>query len=195
MSAGNNTNVFTEDVTMQNRLFVGGNTTISGNQIVSGKSFIMNDTNLKKRVFISELNEYASYKKAKNIMPEKKEEKIPSVYWKIGDLFKKFNDSTTNRFEITNYDEGVDMIINGKADALVADMTQCVLAVMRHPTAGLTTLKKPLTIEPIGIAVSKDDPQFYNLVDNYLRAYEKTGVLTKLRKKWFEDNSWVAALP
>jgi polar amino acid transport system substrate-binding protein len=97
--------------------------------------------------------------------------------------------------EITNYDEGVDMIINGKADALVADMTQCVLAVMRHPTAGLTTLKKPLTIEPIGIAVSKDDPQFYNLVDNYLRAYEKTGVLTKLRKKWFEDNSWVAALP
>ena len=54
--------------------------------------------------------------------------------------------------EINNYDEGVDMIINGKADALVADMTQCVLAVMRHPTAGLTTLKKPLTIEPIGIA-------------------------------------------
>jgi len=54
MSAGNNTNVFTEDVTMQNRLFVGGNTTISGNQIVSGKSFIMNDTNLKKRVFISD---------------------------------------------------------------------------------------------------------------------------------------------
>ena len=29
-------------------------------------------------------------KKAKNIMPDKKEEKIPSVYWKIGDLFKKF---------------------------------------------------------------------------------------------------------
>ena len=54
MSAGNNTNVFNEDVTMENRLFVGGNTTISGNQIVSGKSFIMNDTNLKKRVFISD---------------------------------------------------------------------------------------------------------------------------------------------
>jgi len=47
-------------------------------------------------------------KKAKNIMPEKKEEKIPSVYWKIGDLFKKFNDSTTNRFEITNYDEALE---------------------------------------------------------------------------------------
>lgn len=97
--------------------------------------------------------------------------------------------------EIASYSDGVAMLIDGKADAMVADMTQCVLAVMRHPDSGLTTLGKPLTIEPIGIAISKDDPQFFNLVDNYLRSYEKTGVLTQLRKKWFEDNSWVAALP
>jgi polar amino acid transport system substrate-binding protein len=97
--------------------------------------------------------------------------------------------------EFASYDEGVAMLIEGKADAMVADMTQCILAVMRFPEAGLSTLDKPLTIEPVGIAVSKDDPQFFNLVDNYLRAYEKTGVLTQLRKKWFEDNSWVAALP
>jgi len=97
--------------------------------------------------------------------------------------------------EFPSYDEGVAMLIEGKADAMVADMTQCVLAVLRFPEAGLTTLSKPLTVEPIGIAISKDDAQFFNLVDNYLRAYEKTGVLTQLRKKWFEDNSWVAALP
>ncbi len=97
--------------------------------------------------------------------------------------------------EIASYDEGVAMLIEGKADAMVADMTQCILAVMRFPDAGLSTLEKPLTVEPVGIAVSKDDRQFFNLVDNYLRAYEKTGVLTQLRKKWFEDNAWVAALP
>ncbi len=97
--------------------------------------------------------------------------------------------------EAASYDEAVALLIEGKADAMVADMTQCILAVMRFPEAGLTTLDKPLTVEPVGIAVSKDDPQFFNLVDNYLRAYEKTGVLTKLRKKWFEDNAWVAALP
>jgi ABC-type amino acid transport substrate-binding protein len=102
-------------------------------------------------------------------------------------------DATLIEFE--SYDEGVAMLIDGKADAMVADMTQCVLAVMRFPDAGLTTLDKPLTVEPVGIAVSKDDLQFFNLVDNYLRAYEKTGVLTQLRKKWFEDNSWIAALP
>jgi polar amino acid transport system substrate-binding protein len=97
--------------------------------------------------------------------------------------------------ETNSYDEGVAMLIDGKADALVADMTQCILAVMRFPDAGLTTLDKPLTVEPIGIAISKEDAQFFNLVDNYLRAYEKTGVLTQLRKKWFEEDAWIAALP
>jgi ABC-type amino acid transport substrate-binding protein len=97
--------------------------------------------------------------------------------------------------EFDSYDDGVAMLIDGKADAMLADMTECILAVMRFPDAGLTTLEKPLTIEPVGIAVSKDDAQFFNLVDNYLRAYEKTGVLNQLRKKWFEDDSWVAALP
>ncbi len=97
--------------------------------------------------------------------------------------------------EFDSYNEGVAMLINGKADAMVADMTQCILAVMRYPDSGLTTLEKPLTVEPIGIAVSKDDLQFFNLVDNYLTAYEKTGVLNQLRKKWFEDDAWIAALP
>jgi len=97
--------------------------------------------------------------------------------------------------KINSYDEGVAMLIEGKADAMVADMPMCVLSVMRYPEAGLITLDRALTVEPIGIAIGKDDPQFFNLVDNYLRAYEKTGVLGKLRKKWFEDSSWVAALP
>ena len=97
--------------------------------------------------------------------------------------------------EISSYDEGVAMVIDGKADAMVADMPVCVLSVLRYPEAGLATLERPLTVEPVGIAVSKDDLQFFNLVDNYLEAYEKTGILTQLRKKWFEDSSWVAALP
>ena len=97
--------------------------------------------------------------------------------------------------EVSSYDEGVEMLIDDKADVMVADMTQCILAVMRFPEAGLTTLDKPLTVEPIGIAISKDDAQFFNLVDNFLRAYEKTGVLTQLRKKWFEEKAWIAAMP
>jgi polar amino acid transport system substrate-binding protein len=97
--------------------------------------------------------------------------------------------------EVDNYDAGVSLLKDGKADGMVADMPACVLAVMRYPDAGLVTLKKPLTLEPIGIAISKDDSQFLNLVDNYLEAYGKMGVLTQLRKRWLEESDWLAALP
>tara|TARA_R110002110_G_scaffold205066_7_gene416908 strand:+ start:32105 stop:32914 length:810 start_codon:yes stop_codon:yes gene_type:complete len=97
--------------------------------------------------------------------------------------------------EIDAYDEGVAMVKDGKADGLVADMPICVLSVMRYPDAGFVTLENPLTVEPVGIAISKDDPQLLNLVQNYLDAYGKLGVLNQLRKKWFENNEWIAALP
>ncbi len=97
--------------------------------------------------------------------------------------------------EVGNYDEGVEMVINGEADALIADMPICVLSVLRFPDAGLATLSRPITVEPIGIAVSGKDPMFLNLVQNYVDAYGKSGLLAKLRKKWFEDKGWIAALP
>ena len=50
-------------------------------------------------------------------------------------------------------------------------------------------------LKPIGIAVNATDPQFYDLVDNYLEAYARVGILAKLRAKWFENSDWVAALP
>ncbi len=97
--------------------------------------------------------------------------------------------------EVESYDQGIAALLDGKADAMVADMPMCVLTVLRYPEAGFTTLEEPLTVEPIGIAVGKEDRQFINLVQNYLTAYEKTGVLNKIRKRWFEDSAWLAELP
>jgi ABC-type amino acid transport substrate-binding protein len=97
--------------------------------------------------------------------------------------------------KVKNYDEGVAMVLDDKVDALVADMPICVLSVLRYPDAGLATLTRPMTVEPIGIAVSAKDPQFSNIIDNYIDALEKTGTLNQLRAKWLEDGSWIAALP
>lgn len=97
--------------------------------------------------------------------------------------------------KIKDYDTGVEMVINGEVDGMIADMPITVLSVLRYPNAGLVTLKSPLSIEPFGIAVSKEDAQFQQLVSNYLDTFGKMGVLSKLRKKWFEDKSWIAALP
>lgn len=97
--------------------------------------------------------------------------------------------------EVADYDEGVAQVIRGDADALVADMPICLLSVLRYPEAGLTTLGRPITVEPIGIAIKSNDAQFLNLVQNYVDAYAKSGMLSKLRKKWLEEKDWIAALP
>ena len=97
--------------------------------------------------------------------------------------------------EVADYDEGVAQVIRGDADALVADMPICLLSVLRYPEAGLTTLGRPITVEPIGIAIKSNAAQFLNLVQNYVDAYAKSGMLSKLRKKWLEEKDWIAALP
>ncbi|WP_439107827.1 transporter substrate-binding domain-containing protein [Congregibacter sp.] len=97
--------------------------------------------------------------------------------------------------EVANYDEAIAMVTSGEAAGMVADAPVCKLQVLRNPDAGLVTLDKPLTVEPFGIALASGDAEFLNLVQNYLRAYEGTGLLTKLRQKWLENSSWVAALP
>jgi polar amino acid transport system substrate-binding protein len=94
-----------------------------------------------------------------------------------------------------DYDKAIQMVKDGAADLMVADMTICLLAVMRNPEAGLLTLSSPLNIEPIGIAVSAQDAQFENLVSNVLDTLEGVGILDQLRKKWLEDDSWVSSIP
>ena len=74
-------------------------------------------------------------------------------------------------------------------------MPICLLSVMRYPGQGLATLTMPLNIEPIGIAVPANDAQLESLMENYINALEGTGILPRLREKWFEDASWIASLP
>jgi ABC-type amino acid transport substrate-binding protein len=152
-----------------------------GPYMLSGKSILTKNSTL------------ASFSSAKDF--NQKNLKLAALSKSTSASFVKAVAPDAKLIELTSYDEGVAMIIDGKADAMVADMPLCVLSVARYPDANLVTLERPLTVEPIGIAVSKDDLQFFNLVDNFLEAYEKTGVLTQLRKKWFEDSSWIAALP
>jgi ABC-type amino acid transport substrate-binding protein len=97
--------------------------------------------------------------------------------------------------KVQDYDEAVDKILSGEIDALVADMPICLLTILRYPNEGFVTTRSPLSVEPIGIAVSRNDPAFSELIRNYVDAYEKMGVMTKLRKKWFEDDKWIASLP
>ncbi|MEP5568193.1 MAG: transporter substrate-binding domain-containing protein [Halioglobus sp.] len=121
--------------------------------------------------------------------------KIAAIANSTSAMFAQENTPEAELITTETSDEAVAMLIAGKVDAVLADMSVCKLAVLRHPESGLVTLKKPLTLEPVGIAIKANDPQFQNLVDNFMDAFGKTGVLSQLRKKWFEDGDWIAALP
>ncbi|MGD8976296.1 MAG: transporter substrate-binding domain-containing protein [Gammaproteobacteria bacterium] len=96
---------------------------------------------------------------------------------------------------VKDYDDAVKLLLDGEVDALVADMAICLLTILRYPDSGLTTLKEPFTFEPIGIAVPADDPQFRNLIDNFVDTAENIGALEKMREKWLRNSAWVVALP
>jgi polar amino acid transport system substrate-binding protein len=98
------------------------------------------------------------------------------------------------RVAVADYDEAVQLVLDDKVDAMIADFPICQLSILRHPEAELSTLLSPFTIEPLGIALPADDPLLVNLIQNYLNTLERTGLLTHFSAKWFSDGSWVGEL-
>jgi polar amino acid transport system substrate-binding protein len=67
---------------------------------------------------------------------------------------------------VNTENEGVQMVIDGKADGMLADFPICMVAAYRYKGAGLVPVKAPITYEPIMIAVPKGDPQLINWLNN-----------------------------
>jgi polar amino acid transport system substrate-binding protein len=93
-----------------------------------------------------------------------------------------------------NYDQAVAMVRDDRAQAMVADFPFCVISAFRYREEKLVTLKKPLSYEPIGIALPANDPLLVNLVQNFLNTLERSGDLEVIGKRWFTDTSWVERL-
>jgi len=94
-----------------------------------------------------------------------------------------------------DYDQAVAMVRNDKAIVMVADYPICMVSVYRYPDAKLGTLEKPISYEPVGVALPAGDPLLVNWVQNFLQTLEKTGQTKMLLEKWFKDTSWVSRLP
>jgi polar amino acid transport system substrate-binding protein len=93
------------------------------------------------------------------------------------------------------YEDAIDLLLSNKVELFVADASIIMLQMLRWPDAGLAAATQPLTIEPIGIAVPASDPLLLNLIQNYFRALEASGVLKGLNKKWFQSGGWLVQLP
>jgi len=149
----------------------------AGPYTLSGKSIL---TKSKVLAQISEAEE-ANLKKYK----------ITCLKGSTSERFVRAFMPNTEIIPVGNYDTGVDMVLNDQADALVADVAICLVTLLRYQDEGLVTLEEPLTIEPIGMALPSGDPQFLNLVENYLSALGLSGALQLLDQIWFEDGQWL----
>jgi polar amino acid transport system substrate-binding protein len=104
-----------------------------------------------------------------------------------------FLDKTT-LFTTGTYDEAVDMILQDKVQAMIADYPICVVSVFRYPEAGLLSVVTQLTYEPIGIAIPANDPLMMNWTRNTLNGLEESGILDELKLKWFAGGDWLNKL-
>jgi len=96
---------------------------------------------------------------------------------------------------VNSYDEGVAMLIQNEADAMVSDYHACVMALLRYPDAGFIADITPFTYEPLGIAIPAGDSHLLNWLNNFLGTLDSTGELLKLKTKWIQDGSWINQLP
>lgn len=95
----------------------------------------------------------------------------------------------------TNYDEAVKLVLDDKVNAMVADYPICVISAYRFPNKGLISVVTPLTYEPLGIAMPAGDPHLINWMENFLLVLDGSGRLEALKKRWFENTTWLKQLP
>jgi len=93
-----------------------------------------------------------------------------------------------------SYDEAVEMLLQDKVDALVADYPYCAFTAFRFQDKGLVAGQSKFTVEPLGIAIP-EDTLLINWMGNFLKMLEASGQMKMLNKRWFQDGSWVKELP
>lgn len=114
-------------------------------------------------------------------------------------------DSTSQKFvqasapkaqlvKVSSYDAAVEMLMQDKINALVADYPFCAFAAFRHHDKGLVAGQSRLTFEPLGIAV-KPDTLLLNWLRNFVIMLDGSGQLKLLGQKWFESGDWIKELP
>ncbi len=86
------------------------------------------------------------------------------------------------------------MVIDHKAQALMADEPFCVVMAFRNQDKQLA-VSAPFTFEPLGVAMPHDDLLWINWVDNFLMNLNATGKLKELKTYWLANPSWMKRLP
>jgi len=81
-------------------------------------------------------------------------------------------------------------VLAGTADAFIYDYPFNAVFKALHPSDQLIFLDEPFTREPIAWAIRKNDPDFMQWLNKFLKDIKQDGRFDKMHKKWFEDTAW-----
>ena len=88
-----------------------------------------------------------------------------------------------------NDDEGMRLLLDGKADAFLNDDTLLATALASSGrTKEFRLTDTPLTVEPLAIMLKKDNARLKTIANKTIRDLMQTGEITNLHKKWFQSN-------
>lgn len=90
--------------------------------------------------------------------------------------------------------DAVNEVSSGKANAFIYDQPYNVLYMAKKQNSQLVHLDKPVTYEPLGIAIKKGDPDMLNWLNAFIRQIQGdklVGFYDKIYKKWFIETNWI----
>jgi polar amino acid transport system substrate-binding protein len=129
-------------------------------------------------------------------------EKLANATFKVAVLEGTTSEKTAReglphvKLTMTNtHDQSLMLLIDGKVDAILADLPFCRVAEIRYPQHNFKSLDNTLTLELLGIAISGEDHLFHNLLQNFLLIMEQSGTLQNMKDYWFKSNSWIKEIP
>ncbi|ADK85972.1 extracellular solute-binding protein family 3 [Desulfarculus baarsii DSM 2075] len=93
-----------------------------------------------------------------------------------------------------NEGECLKLLLAKEVNMVMADYTFCAMAAFKHKAQNLAVIGKPFTFEPLGMAIKDGDPQFQNLLANFLVTFQGSGQSELLQRRWFQDASWIKEL-
>ncbi len=81
-------------------------------------------------------------------------------------------------------------LVNGKVHAVVGSAPTPAFQALKYPGKLYLPLYGTFTLEPIGFAITKGDPDTLNFFNNWIRYVSAEGWLAERKQYWFRTKEW-----
>lgn len=95
---------------------------------------------------------------------------------------------------VKNYDDAIQLIKDDKADAFMADMALCKIALLKDEQSELAMLRKPLDIEKIAVAFNKNELMLKGKISTVIDELIESKEILTIEDKWFKNPDWLSLI-